>query len=725
MNVKKNVLLIICLIQKKGGYKPSKFTKFMKNVNVDDEIDITLIKTKLNLSKLNIQLDNKQKKNLVNQKKNIARVFLLNELNVHTTKEKKKLKLVNKNLKSTNANCIGELKNIMDNIGFKKYRNCYSFEVINNNNSEKIGLVTFTKGKKRRGFCIINDYLYIFNTDDEDNFKKVEKKTNTKNTKKTNTPKKKVTIYWIRHAWSCGNLLQYYKEYLKMPKLAPDANLSGLGILQSQLLGYNKNLKNVLKKADMICSSELKRAMQTALYAKMYSGNSGKTLNIIPQTNEKLLGGKKIPEPIRVAISRTATPISYYSMDDYNKIINEFQKDYGQNISMEFYNEYYKTGNPKMHRKQQIQIINSSHKNFRRNVLPELLKCDELKEKKNPVLVIFGHGKYIAGILEEVCRKDCRNKYLIKLKKEGIYNTGIYKVNYEYSDYEYRVAFQTEGKENSIERLFPTIDGEFSLNKVLKDNGIQSGGEYNVYGNLINNQNNKSRGKHILRTNNKNKNLNNNINNGNNNRPNNNGTTLTEYRNKLANYMEINTEIPYTLFKDTNSDLMFYLPVLDDFIKGLPKIPIILTGQKTGEDKKPIRQFWLDNADLFIGDSVGYTANKARYTNKNIQRKRLTKQSKYDHGCLIDLKKYLLKDKSRNFNITNLNEDNQERIEIIFNLYFYIKSKIEEKNIQNVNLPKININALKTEKGRENINRELREIIQNLNKKKIINKIYE
>jgi len=138
---------------------------------------------------------------------------------------------------------------------------------------------------------------------------------------------------------------------------------------------------------------------------------------------------------------------------------------------------------------------------------------------------------------------------------------------------------------------------------------------------------------------------------------------------------------------------------------------------ETGEDKKPIRQFWLDNADLFIGDSIGYTATKARYTNKNILRKRLTKQSKYDHGCLIDLKKYLLKDKSRNFNITNLNEDTQERIEIIFNLYSYIQSKIEQNNIEDVVLPKININALKTENGRTKINGELRNKIRNLNKK--------
>lgn len=295
----------------------------------------------------------------------------------------------------------------------------------------------------------------------------------------------------------------------------------------------------------MICSSELKRAMQTALYAKMYSGNSEKTLNIIPQTNEKLLGGKMLAEAIRVAISRTATPISYYSMDDYNKIINEFQEDYGQKISMEFYNKYYKTGNAKMYRKQQIQIINSSHKNFRRNVLPELLNYKELKKKENPVLVIFGHGKYIAGILEEVCGKDCTNENLIKLKEEGIYNTGIYKVNYEYSDDEYRVAFETGVTEKSIKRIFPPNNmGEgISLNGILENGLSQLGGEYNDYGyndygNPINNRNNNSRGKYLLRINNKNENLNNNRNKRNNNRINNNGTTLTEYRNKLANYWE-------------------------------------------------------------------------------------------------------------------------------------------------------------------------------------------
>lgn len=722
---------------KKGGYKPSKFTKFMKSVNVNDLIEINFLRVNnakqgnfTNTNTNNYLLVHKvPEKNKLCQKNRIKDI-LLDKNKVSTEVKKLKLKYLGKH-KSGNEDCNSEDNKLMNDVGFSKKRNCYKFQKINNNqekinnNQEKIiNIITFTKGKVRRGYFVVTNELFYFDTDKEDNFEKVVKKTNTKNTKKTNTKKtntqKKVTIYWIRHAWSCGNLLQYYGKLkrLKMPKLTPDANLSGLGILQSQLLGYNEELRDIFNKADRICSSELKRAMQTALYAKMYSGNSEKTLNIIPQTNETLYG-KNMPEAFRTLVSRSATPISYYSREDYNKIIKEFRRDYNQKISMDFYNKYYETNDSSTHRKQQLKIINSSHKNFRRNVLPELLNSGKFKNPNNPVLVIFGHGKYIAGILKEVCGKDCTNENLIKLKKEGIYNTGIYKVNYEYSDDEYRVVFQTAITQKSIERIFPlnNIGEGISLNSILENSLSQLGGEYNEYGNTINNQNNNSRGKYLLRTNNRNKNLNNNRNKRNNNRINNNGTTLTEYRNKLANYMKKNKKIPYTLIKDKNSDLMFYSPSLP-FIEGLPKIPIILTGQKTGEDKKVIQKFWLDNADLFIGDSVGYTANKARYTNKNIQKKRLTKQSKYDHGCLIDLKKYLLKDKSRNFNITNLNENTQARIEIIFNLYFYIQSKIEKNKIQSIKLPNININALETENGRKKINGDLRRIIQNLNKKK-------
>ena len=95
----------------------------------------------------------------------------------------------------------------------------------------------------------------------------------------------------------------------------------------------------------------------------------------------------------------------------------------------------------------------------------------------------------------------------------------------------------------------------------------------------------------------------------------------------------------FKLFKRKLSEkditLLYYYPKEGS---GLPKIPIMLTGQKTGEDKGLLKKTWKKYPNLYIGDSEGYRVNKGIYSKNNINKMIITGRSKFDHGCLIDLK---------------------------------------------------------------------------------------
>ena len=78
------------------------------------------------------------------------------------------------------------------------------------------------------GYFIIDNYLLYFTTNNKQDIQL--NKELMPIIEKSNKIAEQVSVYFIRHAWSCGNLLQYYGLIPDMPKLAPDAQLSGLGI---------------------------------------------------------------------------------------------------------------------------------------------------------------------------------------------------------------------------------------------------------------------------------------------------------------------------------------------------------------------------------------------------------------------------------------------------------------------------------------------------------------
>lgn len=94
-----------------------------------------------------------------------------------------------------------------------------------------------------------------------------------------------VHIEWIRHGMSCANIISTLKPLsLHTSKLAPDSLLSNIGVKQSQIL--NVKFFNKYSKFDLLCSSELRRSIETSEYA--FKGIK-KEIFILPYISELYL----------------------------------------------------------------------------------------------------------------------------------------------------------------------------------------------------------------------------------------------------------------------------------------------------------------------------------------------------------------------------------------------------------------------------------------------------
>lgn len=637
---------------------------------------------------------------------------------------------------------------------FSKHRNCYKFILhglsiktiknpinnnlksnilgkINNKIGKNIYIVTFSKPGMSIGYFIIDNYLLYFTTNNKQDIQL--NKELMPIIEKSNKIAKQVSIYFIRHAWSCSNLFGYFGTLtrLKMPELTPDAQLSGLGTVQAQLLGYNPYMKTIFQNAKFIGSSVLTRATQTALYAKLYSGFTDETLHIIPAINETLWQpkGMKLSNELRTFISRTATPIDYiHGKEELKKKLENIGLDLGgQKVDLDLYYNFYKEliGNHNQLKKHRNKMaIESTHDIFMKLVLPHLVEKKGLKN--NEFGVVFGHGRYIKEIAAH-CYKLTGKKYYQDIVNEGIYNTGIYKVNYvKYEgedDWELYINKETEhqftvneNNENAelqpvehirpFQKIFPILDTKNSRNlreelyNKRSEAYTKEGLNKKRLGNIINKNNyqlisNEANIKNtrlntlISKINNKEKDIN-----------------LTNYRNLLSKTLKPDTlfdkmYLNKAIMKQKSSkkgiSLLYYYPKEGS---GLPKIPIMLTGQKTGEDKGLLRETWKKYPNLYIGDSEGYRVNKGIYSSNNRNRMMNSGVSKFNHGCLIDLKKFILKEKLTDEDIKKLQDNINETIKKkISNNYSKYK-----KTIKNTPLKKLNYNYwIRTKKKKSGI----------------------
>lgn len=117
-----------------------------------------------------------------------------------------------------------------------------------------------------------------------------------------------VQIDWIRHGFSCANALSSLSVNtvwtairdleVKRGKYARDAKLTDIGISQAQLA--NKKFFKRYNSYDMICCSQLRRAMETAQH--LYDGID-KDIFVLPYVNEHkhilgaLVGAEKTSTP--------------------------------------------------------------------------------------------------------------------------------------------------------------------------------------------------------------------------------------------------------------------------------------------------------------------------------------------------------------------------------------------------------------------------------------------
>ena len=113
---------------------------------------------------------------------------------------------------------------------------------------------------------------------------------------KVDTDDRLITIYWIRHGYSCANAVQDVGGWQKyLHTLVKDPLLTDTGISNAKAVGTY--LKEQEIQVDLVLCSNLKRAMETALYlfprheviSVPYIGETGFGLDNIPSRYEDLV----------------------------------------------------------------------------------------------------------------------------------------------------------------------------------------------------------------------------------------------------------------------------------------------------------------------------------------------------------------------------------------------------------------------------------------------------
>lgn len=221
-----------------------------------------------------------------------------------------------------------------------------------------------------------------------------------------------VEINWIRHGYSCANVARDKGVWASLNKgnYAPDAALTNYGITQS--LELNKELsKSDISRYDAVLASELRRAIETAMYS--FKGYS-KPVYVVPYISEarnffaKLLGVDK---------DNTATDIN---------VIKDEVKDISAT----------ETGLPEVSFKmlEDLRPKNETSspdiKNFFNLVLPEMVRIvrnrDGKYDKKDFKIAVVSHHHFIENHLnkdQKLSIKKYKNTEMWREKVEFTYDS--------------------------------------------------------------------------------------------------------------------------------------------------------------------------------------------------------------------------------------------------------------------------------------------------------------
>lgn len=215
--------------------------------------------------------------------------------------------------------------------------------------------------------------------------------------------KKKVVVnlYWIRHAYSCANILKKRGLIAKSLKsvVTIDPALTDIGVEQAKKLNdvFNSNTLKISEKFDIVLSSNLRRAMETAMYAFSDIKNSNDepiSIYVVPHISEA-----RNPLASSLNIDKENAPLPVSELKKTYDVMKSEGTDFNTNVKFELIQEL-----------DPDSKLKPDYEKFIKNVLPKVL--DLLPEKTEYNIAIVSHSHFITQhILATENQKKTNTKY--------------------------------------------------------------------------------------------------------------------------------------------------------------------------------------------------------------------------------------------------------------------------------------------------------------------------
>lgn len=178
---------------------------------------------------------------------------------------------------------------------------------------------------------------------------------------------KKVNLYWIRHAFSCANLLEHKGTIANIarPIVTIDPVLTRAGVNQSKALNNEFITNKIHNKFDIVLCSNLKRAMETALYA---FDNINTIIYVVPYISEER-------NPYAFNLDNENAPQTANELEQYYQSI---QHEFNVKVNFDILKNLDPTGQ-----------LKPSYDNFMKIILTKILNINIMA--KNIAIVSHSH----------------------------------------------------------------------------------------------------------------------------------------------------------------------------------------------------------------------------------------------------------------------------------------------------------------------------------------------
>ena len=306
-----------------------------------------------------------------------------------------------------------------------------------------------------------------------------------------------VELYLVRHGLPCSTIIEkfYEKSGNNLVKngvseiksiVSDDSLLCNLGIYECELINQNNNIQNILlKQSDLICSSNLSRAIESSLimfqkareiFIIPYVSEISKPIIKIKTTlYEKFFGKKKENNKNNKNNENNIFEEKKYhlKMDKNNSLFEENylilkskyknSKNLYDLLNLKKNNGIIKTKTPKVNWDIFDKFIllkkplKQNKNKFFKDIIPELIKkVDENKGKHSDkyIFTILTHKSFIDKIIKKYLENN-RVKYNIE-------PTSIFKIKFYYNVLDYKETIL------SVDKVYPVY--EFHDNLELIDN---------------------------------------------------------------------------------------------------------------------------------------------------------------------------------------------------------------------------------------------------------------